>query len=76
MGHAYLGVVEQVGDEVRSIKPDHFVVGSFFASDNTAEICLAVTRPRVRSKAAFATLAGASLIPASSSKTNRHRFNG
>ncbi|MGC9666078.1 zinc-dependent alcohol dehydrogenase family protein [Planosporangium sp. 12N6] len=41
MGHEYVGVVEEVGSEVRSIKPGQFVVGSFFASDNTCEICRA-----------------------------------
>jgi threonine dehydrogenase-like Zn-dependent dehydrogenase len=41
MGHEYVGVVEEVGDEVRDIRPGQFVVGSFFASDNTCEICRA-----------------------------------
>lgn len=41
MGHEYCGVVEEVGSEVKHIKPGQFVVGSFFASDNTCEICRA-----------------------------------
>jgi len=41
MGHEYAGVVEEVGSEVTGIKPGQFVVGSFFASDNTCEICRA-----------------------------------
>lgn len=41
MGHEYVGVVEQVGDEVTTVKVGDFVVGSFFASDNTCEICQA-----------------------------------
>jgi threonine dehydrogenase-like Zn-dependent dehydrogenase len=41
MGHEYVGVVEEVGSEVRLIEPGQFVVGSFFASDNTCEICRA-----------------------------------
>ena len=41
MGHEYVGIVEEVGDDVSSIKPGQFVVGSFFASDNTCEICQA-----------------------------------
>jgi threonine dehydrogenase-like Zn-dependent dehydrogenase len=41
MGHEYCGIVEEVGSAVRNIKPGQFVVGSFFASDNTCEICRA-----------------------------------
>jgi threonine dehydrogenase-like Zn-dependent dehydrogenase len=41
MGHEYVGIVEEVGDQVTNIKPGQFVVGSFFASDNTCEICRA-----------------------------------
>jgi threonine dehydrogenase-like Zn-dependent dehydrogenase len=39
MGHEYVGVVEEVGRAVRNVKPGQFVVGSFFASDNTCPIC-------------------------------------
>src|SRR5437763_15961624 len=39
MGHEYCGIVEEVGKEVRTIKPGHFVVGSFATSDNTCAIC-------------------------------------
>lgn len=39
MGHEYCGVVEEVGKEVRNIKPGQFVVGSFATSDNTCVIC-------------------------------------
>lgn len=39
MGHEYVGVVEEVGDQVRTVKPGQFVVGSFVASDGTCEIC-------------------------------------
>lgn len=41
MGHEYAGIVEEVGDAVTTIKPGQFVIGSFFASDNTCEICRA-----------------------------------
>jgi threonine dehydrogenase-like Zn-dependent dehydrogenase len=41
MGHEYVGIVEEVGSAVRTIKPGQFVIGSFFASDNTCEICRA-----------------------------------
>lgn len=39
MGHEYVGVVEEVGDAVTTLEPGMFVVGSFWASDNTCEIC-------------------------------------
>jgi threonine dehydrogenase-like Zn-dependent dehydrogenase len=41
MGHEYVGIVEEVGSAVKNIKLGQFVVGSFFASDNTCEICRA-----------------------------------
>jgi threonine dehydrogenase-like Zn-dependent dehydrogenase len=41
MGHEYVGIVEEVGNAVSTIKPGQFVIGSFFASDNTCEICQA-----------------------------------
>ena len=39
MGHEYCGIVEEVGAEVRSIRPGQFVVGSFCISDNTCPHC-------------------------------------
>jgi len=41
MGHEYVGIVEEVGIEITTIKPGQFVIGSFFASDDTCEICQA-----------------------------------
>ncbi len=41
MGHEYVGIVEEVGTSVTTIRPGQFVIGSFFASDNTCEICRA-----------------------------------
>jgi threonine dehydrogenase-like Zn-dependent dehydrogenase len=41
MGHEYAGIVEETGSDVATIKPGQFVIGSFFASDNTCEICRA-----------------------------------
>jgi len=41
MGHEYVGVVEQIGSDVKNVKVGDFVVGSFVASDNTCEICQA-----------------------------------
>jgi threonine dehydrogenase-like Zn-dependent dehydrogenase len=39
MGHEYCGIVEEVGSAVRTVKPGQFVIGSFFASDNTCPHC-------------------------------------
>ncbi|WP_263732047.1 zinc-dependent alcohol dehydrogenase family protein [Cellulomonas sp. SG140] len=39
MGHEYVGTVEEVGSAVHNVKVGDFVVGSFFSSDNTCEIC-------------------------------------
>jgi threonine dehydrogenase-like Zn-dependent dehydrogenase len=41
MGHEYAGIVEEVGSAVTTVRPGQFVVGSFFASDNTCQICRA-----------------------------------
>jgi threonine dehydrogenase-like Zn-dependent dehydrogenase len=41
MGHEYCGIVEEVGSAVQSVKPGQFVIGSFFASDNTCPHCQA-----------------------------------
>ena len=39
MGHEYCGIVEELGSEVKNIKPGQFVVGSFASSDNTCPNC-------------------------------------
>jgi threonine dehydrogenase-like Zn-dependent dehydrogenase len=39
MGHEYCGIVEEVGSAVRSVKKGQFVIGSFFASDNSCPHC-------------------------------------
>jgi threonine dehydrogenase-like Zn-dependent dehydrogenase len=41
MGHEYIGVVEEIGEDVKTVKPGDFVVGSFVISDNTCDICQA-----------------------------------
>ncbi|GEK23037.1 zinc-dependent alcohol dehydrogenase family protein [Cellulomonas xylanilytica] len=41
MGHEYVGVVEEIGSQVTSLTVGDFVVGTFFSSDNTCEICRA-----------------------------------
>jgi threonine dehydrogenase-like Zn-dependent dehydrogenase len=39
MGHEYCGIVEEVGRDVKSVRKGQFVIGSFFASDNTCPNC-------------------------------------
>jgi len=39
MGHEYVGIVEETGADVATVKAGDFVIGSFFASDNTCQIC-------------------------------------
>jgi threonine dehydrogenase-like Zn-dependent dehydrogenase len=41
MGHEYAGTVEAIGSAVTTVQPGQFVVGSFFACDNTCEVCRA-----------------------------------
>ncbi|MET7474378.1 zinc-dependent alcohol dehydrogenase family protein [Streptomyces sp. NPDC005648] len=41
IGHEYVGVIEEVGSEVSTIRPGQFVIGSFVASDNTCPNCQA-----------------------------------
>jgi threonine dehydrogenase-like Zn-dependent dehydrogenase len=77
MGHEYCGIVEEVGREVSSIKPGQFVIGSFFASDNTCPNCRAgyqsgcqhaefvggAQAPRLRVPLADGTLVATSDVP-------------
>jgi threonine dehydrogenase-like Zn-dependent dehydrogenase len=53
MGHEYAGIVEEVGSAVSSVKAGQFVVGSFFASDNTCEICRSGYQPSCPNSEAF-----------------------
>ena len=39
MGHEYVGIVEEIGADVKNVNVGDFVVGSFVISDNTCEIC-------------------------------------
>jgi threonine dehydrogenase-like Zn-dependent dehydrogenase len=50
MGHEYCGIVEEVGKDVTSIRRGQFVIGSFFASDNTCPHCLAGYQSACRHK--------------------------
>ena len=51
MGHEYVGTVTAIGDAVTTVDVGDFVVGSFFASDNTwrapsmSSVRLSRTRP-------------------------------
>jgi threonine dehydrogenase-like Zn-dependent dehydrogenase len=78
MGHEYCGIIEDVGRDVRSIRPGQFVIGSFFASDNTCPHCRAgfqtscqhrepvvgAQAPRVRIPLADGTLVSTRDVPA------------
>jgi threonine dehydrogenase-like Zn-dependent dehydrogenase len=55
MGHEYVGIVEEVGSDVRTVRPGQLVVGSFFASCNHCEIC----RAGYQSRCVHAELMGA-----------------
>ena len=61
MGHEYCGVVEEVGGAVTKIKPGQFVIGSFFASDNTCPHCRAGYQTSCQHKE-FVTTAQASVL--------------
>ncbi|MDR6866605.1 threonine dehydrogenase-like Zn-dependent dehydrogenase [Microbacterium resistens] len=66
MGHEYVGVVEEIGAEVKSVEVGDFVVGSFMASDNTCEICRAGYQSRcvhVVPMGRFGTQAEYALVP-------------
>lgn len=77
IGHEYCGIVEEVGRAVTSIKPGQFVIGSFFASDNTCpncqagyqtscqqrEIVLGAQAPRLRVPLADGTLMATRDVP-------------
>jgi threonine dehydrogenase-like Zn-dependent dehydrogenase len=39
MGHEFVGVVEDIGDDVTSVRPGDFVIGPFAWSDGTCEFC-------------------------------------
>src|SRR5258708_31075875 len=61
MGHEYCGIVEDVGRAVTKIKPGQFVIGSFFASDNTCPHCQAGYQTSCQHKE-FVTTAQASVL--------------
>lgn len=66
MGHEYVGIVEEIGTDVKSLRVGDFVVGSFMASDNTCEICRAGYQSRcvhVVPMGKFGTQAEYALIP-------------
>jgi len=39
IGHEYVGIVEEVGAAVTTVRPGDFVVGGFLHSDNTCAVC-------------------------------------
>ncbi|MGH2773926.1 MAG: zinc-dependent alcohol dehydrogenase family protein [Actinomycetota bacterium] len=56
MGHEYAGIVEEIGGEVENINSGQFVVGSFWASDNTCEICQAGYQSSCTSRVLMGTI--------------------
>ena len=69
MGHEYVGVVEEVGSEVHTVQVGDFVVGSFWASDNTCEICQAGYQAYCVHRVLMGTIGTQSGWPASPSPT-------
>ena len=64
MGHEYVGVVSEIGADVKNVRVGDFVVGSFFASDNTCQICHAGYQSRcVRATGLDGTQAEYARIP-------------
>src|SRR5689334_11043048 len=77
MGHEYCGIVEEVGRDVTAIERGQFVIGSFFASDNTCPHCqhgfqtscehktpvLGAQAPRLRVPLADGTLVATPEVP-------------
>ena len=61
MGHEYCGIVQEVGRAVTKIKLGQFVIGSFFASDNTCPHCQAGYQTSCQHKE-FVTTAQASVL--------------
>ncbi|XVU28569.1 zinc-dependent alcohol dehydrogenase family protein [Actinoplanes sp. CA-054009] len=56
MGHEYVGVVEEVGRDVKNVRKGQFVVGSFWASDNTCEVCRAGYQSACRHRVGMGSL--------------------
>ena len=61
MGHEYCSIVEEIGKAVTKIKRSQFVIGSFFASDNTCPHCRAGYQTSCQHKE-FVTTAQASVL--------------
>lgn len=53
IGHEYVGVVEEVGDQVATIAPGQFVVGGFYASDGSCPHCRAGYQNRCLNRSGF-----------------------
>jgi threonine dehydrogenase-like Zn-dependent dehydrogenase len=56
MGHEYVGVVQEVASQVHTIMPGQFVVGSFWACDNTCQLCQAGYQSACRQRAPMGAL--------------------
>nr|WP_218138187.1 alcohol dehydrogenase catalytic domain-containing protein [Thermoleophilum album] len=58
MGHEAIGVVEEIGSEVRSLRPGDFVIMPFAISDGSCEICREGLTTACRRGGFFGTLPG------------------
>jgi threonine dehydrogenase-like Zn-dependent dehydrogenase len=56
MGHEYAGVITEIGADVRNVKVGDFVVGSFFTSDNTCQVCQAGYQSHCVHRASMGTI--------------------
>jgi threonine dehydrogenase-like Zn-dependent dehydrogenase len=61
-GHEYCGIVEEVGAEVSAVRPGQFVIGSFFACDNTCPNCRAGFQTSCRNREGLGGGAQAELL--------------
>jgi hypothetical protein len=81
MGHEYVGIVEEVGSAVRTIRPGQFVTGSFFASEMVVVVAMRPPRdgvvPSLRSLTGYDRFdAGLKISPRGVPQTPGHQATG
>src|SRR5262245_30992251 len=55
IGHEFVGIVEAVGDEVRTVKPGDFVITPFVVSDGTCPNCQAGYQTACQNRVGYGT---------------------